>query len=147
MPGKAKTQKHTAKELNKKAAMAMAKKGGVGGGAAGAAARGCNMKFLECEYCKAQIASLADMKAHMGSKHDKLPFDVAKYEKMAADAKAATAAENRAKSGQQNKKGAPAGGAKKSTRSKKGVAAGGPLPDDLMAAMAGASVSKKKKKK
>ena len=78
MPGKAKTQKHTAKELNKKAALAMAKKGGVGGGAAGAAARGNNMTMLECEYCKAQIASLADMKAHMGSKHDKLPFDLPK---------------------------------------------------------------------
>ena len=147
MPGKAKTQKHTAKELNKKAALAMAKKGGVGGGAAGAAARGNNMTMLECEYCKAQIASLADMKAHMGSKHDKLPFDLPKYEKMAADAKAATAEANRAKSGQQNKKAGAAGAAKTSTRSKKGVAASGPLPDDLMAAMAGASVSKKKKKK
>ena len=32
-------------------------------------------------------------------------------------------------------------------RSKKGTAASGPLPDDLLAAMSGASVSKKKGKK
>ena len=40
-----------------------------------------------------------------------------------------------------------AGGTTKGgSRSKKGTAAGGPLPDELLAAMSGASVSKKKKK-
>ena len=147
MPGKAKTQKHTAKELNKKAALANAKAGGVGGGAAGAAARGNNMKMIECEFCKAQIASLSDLKAHMDSKHDKLTWDLAKYEQMAAEAKKATADANRAKSGQQNKKLAAGGAKKGGARSKKGTAASGPLPDDLLAAMSGASVSKKKGKK
>ena len=80
MPRKGKTTNHTAKEL---AAKVKASTQNAGGGSAGITDRkggkAGHSKFL-CYICKQQAPDLKSMKLHHDSKHDKIPWDEARYQ-------------------------------------------------------------------
>uniref|UniRef100_A0A7S0LT82 C2H2-type domain-containing protein n=1 Tax=Coccolithus braarudii TaxID=221442 RepID=A0A7S0LT82_9EUKA len=74
MGGKAKPKKHTAAELNAKAAAHKPQ----GGGSAGMAERTIKIKFT-CEVCKAQMPSITNLRVHYEAKHPKDAFPEEQY--------------------------------------------------------------------
>lgn len=88
MSGKAKPQKHTAKEIAKKDHEAKMKKGGRGGGLEGIEKRGAPREgkkniFLKCNICFTMQPSIKSMQIHYESKHPKEDWECAsaQYEK------------------------------------------------------------------
>merc|ERR1711865_1292088 len=75
MGGKAKMTKHTAKELNAKAAQALTDRGG---GKSGIANRTSGHSKAKCYVCLADMPSVASLKIHFDSKHPKETFDEGK---------------------------------------------------------------------
>nr|CCA27042.1 conserved hypothetical protein [Albugo laibachii Nc14] len=71
MGGKAKFQKHTAKELQAKAAASKSK----GGGKSGAVTRKTAKLNFICEVCKTSSPDVKSLELHYQSKHPKAPFD------------------------------------------------------------------------
>ena len=97
MGGKAKFQKHSAKEINSKIASHKNK----GGGKEGAAQRvsgGSRLAFI-CDICKSSSPDIKTFELHYTSKHPKAPFDKAAIEAKAKEkseaAKAAAGATNK----------------------------------------------------
>ena len=83
MSGKAKPQKHTAKEIAMKAHEAKMKKGGRGGGQEGMEKRkapkeGKKDIFIKCNICFTVQPSIKSMSIHYESKHPKEDWDTAK---------------------------------------------------------------------
>mmetsp|Transcript_6045 Transcript_6045/g.10467 ORF Transcript_6045/g.10467 Transcript_6045/m.10467 type:complete len:114 (-) Transcript_6045:93-434(-) len=95
MPGKAKSQNHTAKEINAKLHANKMEGGGAGGGATGVKFRNSMGKvMLTCTVCgQPNFNAVNDMKAHYDSKHSKLPFDAEFYTAKQTAAKESTAGE------------------------------------------------------
>ncbi len=92
MSGKAKPQKHTAKEIAMKDHEAKMRQGGRGGGAEGKEKRkapkeGKKNVFITCSICFTQQPSLKSMEIHYESKHPKENWEDAKgvYEKQIED--------------------------------------------------------------
>ena len=88
MSGKAKPQKHTAKEIAMKDHEAKMRKGGRGGGEEGKEKRkapkeGKKNVFINCSICFTQQPSLKSMQIHYENKHPKENWEDAKviYEK------------------------------------------------------------------
>merc|ERR1712032_1251620 len=80
MPGKAKAQNHTAKELNTKVKLANEAHGGAGGGAKGQEVRKSVKVMMQCSVCsQPNFSGIPDLKAHYDSKHPKLDFDPEPY--------------------------------------------------------------------
>ncbi|CCI41130.1 hypothetical protein ABG067_003948 [Albugo candida] len=71
MGGKAKFQKHTAKELQAKAAASKSK----GGGKSGAVTRKTAKLNFICDVCKTPSPDATSLGLHYASKHPKVPFD------------------------------------------------------------------------
>ena len=83
MSGKAKPQKHTAKEIAQKHHEAKMRKGGRGGGEEGKEKRkapkeGKKNVFINCSICFAQQPSLKSMQIHYENKHPKENWEDAK---------------------------------------------------------------------
>mmetsp|Transcript_18747 Transcript_18747/g.22447 ORF Transcript_18747/g.22447 Transcript_18747/m.22447 type:complete len:114 (-) Transcript_18747:75-416(-) len=95
MGGKAKQQKHTAKEINAKLHANKMDQGGAGGGAQGLKARQTLGKvMLTCAVCgQPNFNAVDDVRAHYESKHSKLPFDAEFYKAKQAEAKSQTGSE------------------------------------------------------
>ncbi len=92
MSGKAKPQKHTAKEIAMKDHEAKMRQGGRGGGAEGKEKRkapkeGKKNVFITCSICFTQQPSLKSMEIHYENKHPKENWEDAKvvYEKQIED--------------------------------------------------------------
>ena len=88
MSGKAKPQKHTAKEIAQKHHEAKMKAGGRGGGEEGKEKRkapkeGKKNVFIACKICFTEQPSLKSMQIHYENKHPKENWEDAKviYEK------------------------------------------------------------------
>lgn len=82
MPGKAKFQKHTAKELEQKANAAKYAAGAAGGGGKMADARKNHVAKVAvlCKVCKSAQPNLVSMTQHYESKHAKEDFNAVKEE-------------------------------------------------------------------
>ena len=83
MSGKAKPQKHTAKEIAMKDHEAKMRQGGRGGGAEGKEKRkapkeGKKNVFITCSICFTQQPSLKSMEIHYENKHPKENWEDAK---------------------------------------------------------------------
>lgn len=83
MSGKAKPQKHTAKEIAMKDHEAKMKKGGRGGGQEGMEKRkapkdGKKSVFMDCKICFVAQPSIKSMAIHYESKHPKEDWEAAK---------------------------------------------------------------------
>jgi hypothetical protein len=107
MGGKAKTQKHTAKEINMKHKAAKERAGGAGGGAAGLAHRSMQKVGVKCgtshgyfgatqaelcvDICLTEFMSLVDMRNHFNSRHPKENFNEEAHTSAFEAAKAETA--------------------------------------------------------
>ena len=83
MSGKAKPQKHTAKEIAMKDHEAKMRKGGRGGGEEGKEKRkapkeGKKNVFINCTICFTQQPSLKSMQIHYENKHPKENWEDAK---------------------------------------------------------------------
>ncbi|OQR81271.1 hypothetical protein THRCLA_23407, partial [Thraustotheca clavata] len=74
MGGKAKAQKHTAKEINMKHKAAKERAGAAGGGASGLVNRKCQKVGVKCDVCLNEFMSFPDMKIHYDSRHPKENF-------------------------------------------------------------------------
>ncbi|ETV79123.1 hypothetical protein H257_07858 [Aphanomyces astaci] len=74
MGGKAKTQKHTAKEINMKHKAAKERAGGAGGGASGLENRKCQKVGVKCDVCLNEFLSFPDMRIHYDSRHPREVF-------------------------------------------------------------------------
>ena len=107
MSGKAKPQKHTAKEIAMKDHEAKMRKGGRGGGEEGKEKRkapkeGKKNVFIACKICFTEQPSLKSMQIHYESKHPKEDWEAIKNDYQAQiDANAEEAAKVRE---QKNKK-------------------------------------------
>ena len=82
MPGKAKQQKHTTKEIERKHHLTKMKKGGTGGGEDGVVNRkapkgGKTDPHLKCEKCLTLVPGLKSMKIHYEGKHPKEDWEKA----------------------------------------------------------------------
>ncbi|KAF0719368.1 Aste57867_1089 [Aphanomyces stellatus] len=91
MGGKAKTQKHTAKEINMKHKAAKERAGAAGGGASGLVQRKCQKASVKCEICLNEFLSFPDMKIHFDSRHPKETFPEQQYKDAFLAAKEETA--------------------------------------------------------
>ena len=83
MSGKAKPQKHTAKEIAQKAHEAKLKRGGRGGGQEGMEKRkapkeGKKDIFIKCNICFTMQPSIKSMSIHYESKHPKEDWETVK---------------------------------------------------------------------
>ncbi|EQC36516.1 hypothetical protein SDRG_05967 [Saprolegnia diclina VS20] len=120
MGGKAKAQKHTAKEINMKHKAAKERAGAAGGGSSGQELRKCQKVGVKCEVCLNEFMSFPDLKIHYDSRHPKENFDEAKFLAAFAAAKEETAKRRDGKQqgkldykAKDGKAAAPAAGAKK----------------------------------
>ena len=94
MPGKAKSQNHTAKEINAKLHANKMEGGGAGGGAIGMKVRNGSHPMLTCTVCgQPNYNNVKDMMAHYDSKHSKLPFDADFYKAKQTEARGEAAGE------------------------------------------------------
>eukprot|EP00903_Cladosiphon_okamuranus_P012463 g11672.t1 len=84
MPRKAKPTKHSAAELNKRAAASLQNKGGGQAGLADRKGGAAGHSRFLCTICGVQAPSLVSMKAHHDAKHPKLPWDPNLYEDVQA---------------------------------------------------------------
>jgi hypothetical protein len=85
MSGKAKPQKHTAKEIAMKHHEAKMKKGGRGGGLEGMEKRkapkeGKKNIFIKCKICFLMQPSIKSMQIHYENKHEKEDWEAAKVQ-------------------------------------------------------------------
>ena len=91
MPGKAKLQKHTKKEIAGKHKAAKEARGAAGGGGIMAEKRKNvgNKVAVKCEICMALQPNIQSMEAHYDSKHGKINFVEVKesYEKLFQESK------------------------------------------------------------
>ena len=99
MSGKAKPQKHTAKEIAQKHHEAKMKAGGRGGGEEGKEKRKAPKEgnvFIACKICFTEQPSLKSMQIHYESKHPKEDWEAIKNDYQAQiDANAEEAAKVR----------------------------------------------------